>query len=74
MITSIDAILRRLRGSHVALLIALDDQLVLAVTANEPVDASVPFLPLSDIRAIADFVLAHAVAAGAAEALAMAAE
>jgi molybdopterin-guanine dinucleotide biosynthesis protein B len=55
-------------------LIALDDPLVLAVTADEPVDAPVPFLPLSDIGAVADFVLMHAVTAGAAEALAMAAE
>jgi molybdopterin-guanine dinucleotide biosynthesis protein B len=55
-------------------LIALDDPLVLAVTANQPVDAPVPFLPLYDIGALADFVLMHAVTAGAAEALAMAAE
>jgi molybdopterin-guanine dinucleotide biosynthesis protein B len=55
-------------------LIALDDPLVLAVTANEPVKAPVPFLPLADIGALADFVLLHAVTAGAAEALAMAAE
>jgi hypothetical protein len=31
--------------------------LVVAVTANEPVDAPVPFLPLSDVAAVADFVL-----------------
>jgi molybdopterin-guanine dinucleotide biosynthesis adapter protein len=55
-------------------LIALDDPLVLAVTADRPVDARVPFLLLSDIGALADFVLMHAVTAGAAEALAMAAE
>jgi molybdopterin-guanine dinucleotide biosynthesis protein MobB len=55
-------------------LIALDDPLVVAVTANKPVDAPVPVLPWSDICAVADFVLVHAVAAGAAEALAMAAE
>jgi molybdopterin-guanine dinucleotide biosynthesis protein B len=55
-------------------LIALDDPLVLAVTANEPVHAPVPFLPLSDIGAVADFVLMHAVAPGTAGALAMAAE
>jgi molybdopterin-guanine dinucleotide biosynthesis protein MobB len=55
-------------------LIALDDPLVLAVTADRPVDAPVPFLALSDIGALADFVLMHAVEAGAAEALAMAAE
>ncbi len=54
-------------------LIALDDPLVLAVTANEPVKAPVPFLPLSDIGAVADFVLMHAVEAGTAETLAMAA-
>jgi molybdopterin-guanine dinucleotide biosynthesis protein B len=55
-------------------LIALDDPLVLAVTAHRPVDAPVPFLPLSDIVALADFVLLHAVEAGSAEALAIAAE
>jgi molybdopterin-guanine dinucleotide biosynthesis protein B len=55
-------------------LIAMDDPLVLAVTANEPVKAPVPFLPLADIAALADFVLMHAVAAGAPEALAIAAE
>ncbi len=49
-------------------LIALDDPLVLAVTASERVDAPVPFLPLFDIGAVADFVLMHAVTAGAAEA------
>jgi hypothetical protein len=52
----------------------MGDPLVLAVTANEPVKAPVPFLPLADIGALADFVLMHAEAAGAAEALAMAAE
>lgn len=31
-------------------LTALDDPLALAVTANEPVHAPVPFLPLSDRR------------------------
>jgi molybdopterin-guanine dinucleotide biosynthesis protein B len=55
-------------------LIALDDPLVLAVTANEPITAPVPFLLLSDIGALADFVLMHAVAAGAPEALVIAAE
>ena len=55
-------------------MIALDDPLVLAVTANEPVTAPVPFLPLSDISALADFVLMHAVTAGAFEAPAIAAE
>lgn len=45
-------------------LIALDDPLVLAVTADQPIAAPVPFLPLSDIAALADFVLRHAVAAG----------
>jgi molybdopterin-guanine dinucleotide biosynthesis protein B len=55
-------------------LMALDDPLVLSVTANQPVAAPVPFLPLSDIGALADFVPVHAVTAGTAEALAMAAE
>lgn len=55
-------------------LIALDDPMVLAITANEFVNGPVPFLPLADIGALADFVLMHAVAAGAAEALVMAAE
>lgn len=55
-------------------LIALDDPLVLAVTTNEPVKAPVPFLPLSDISALADFVLMHAVTVGGPGALAMAAE
>jgi molybdopterin-guanine dinucleotide biosynthesis adapter protein len=55
-------------------LIAWDDPLVLAVTADRPVDAPVPFLPLSDIGALADFVLTHAVTAGTAELLATAAE
>lgn len=45
-------------------LIALDDPLVLAVTAEQPVAAPVPYLPLSDIAGVADFVLRHAVAAG----------
>jgi molybdopterin-guanine dinucleotide biosynthesis protein B len=45
-------------------LIALDDPLVLAVTADRPIDAPVPFLPFSDIAALADFVLANAVAPG----------
>lgn len=46
-------------------LIALDDPLVLAVTAERPVQAPVPFLPLADIGALADFVLRNAVTAGA---------
>jgi molybdopterin-guanine dinucleotide biosynthesis protein B len=45
-------------------MIALDDPLVLAVTADRPVEAPVPFLPLSDIASVADFVLVHAVAPG----------
>ncbi|MDR3530002.1 MAG: hypothetical protein P4L90_05540 [Rhodopila sp.] len=47
--------------------------LVLAVTADRPVDAPVPFLPLADIGALADFVLINAVEAAAAEAFAAAA-
>lgn len=45
-------------------MIALDDPLVLAVTAERPVQAPVQFLPLSDIGGLADFVLAHAAAPG----------
>ena len=41
---------------------ASHDTLVLAVTAEAPVIAAVPQLPLSDIRALGDFVVAHAVA------------
>lgn len=48
-------------------LIALDDPLVLAITAFEPVKGPVPFLPLSDIDALGDFVLRHAVEAGEVE-------
>ena len=45
-------------------LLALDDPMVLAVTSDGPVAAPVPVLPLSDIEALADFVMAHAVASG----------
>jgi molybdopterin-guanine dinucleotide biosynthesis protein MobB len=45
-------------------MIALDDPLVLAVTAERPVQAPVPFLPLADIGGLADFVLIHAAAPG----------
>jgi len=55
-------------------LIALDGPQVPAATADRPVDAPVPFLPSCDTSALADFVLVHAVTAGVAEALAMAAE
>ncbi|HYZ24330.1 MAG TPA: molybdopterin-guanine dinucleotide biosynthesis protein B [Rhodopila sp.] len=48
-------------------LMALDDPLVLAVTAERPIQAPVPFLQLGDIAALADFVLAHAVEAGQAD-------
>jgi hypothetical protein len=54
-------------------LVAWDDPLVLAVTADRPVDAPAPFLPLSEIAVLADFVLTHAITAGAAEPLATAA-
>jgi molybdopterin-guanine dinucleotide biosynthesis protein B len=43
---------------------AANDPTVLAVTSEAPVTAPVPGLPLSDISGIADFVMAHAVAAG----------
>jgi molybdopterin-guanine dinucleotide biosynthesis adapter protein len=44
---------------------ASNDAMVLAVTSEVPVIAPVPGLPLSDISALADFVLAHAMAADA---------
>jgi molybdopterin-guanine dinucleotide biosynthesis protein B len=46
-------------------LFALNDPMVLAVTSEVPVTAPVPGLPLSDISALGDFVMAHAVADGA---------
>jgi molybdopterin-guanine dinucleotide biosynthesis protein B len=55
-------------------LLALDDPSVVAVSARTPVAAPVPFLPLSDIGAIADFVLMRAVTAGASDTLALASE
>lgn len=45
-------------------MLALDDPSVLAVVADRPVKAPVPFLPLSDVGGLADFVLNHAVMAG----------
>ncbi len=45
-------------------LLALDDPLVLAVTGEAPIAAPVPFLSLSDMGAMADFVVAHARKAG----------
>ena len=53
---------------------AEDDPLVLAARADRPVDAVVRFLSLSDIGALADFVLMHAVTAGTAVAFVAAAE
>jgi molybdopterin-guanine dinucleotide biosynthesis protein B len=44
---------------------AADDPMVLAVTSEAPVTAPVPGFPLADISGIGDFVMAHAVAAGA---------
>jgi molybdopterin-guanine dinucleotide biosynthesis adapter protein len=43
---------------------APNDPMVLAVTSLAPVKAAVPGLALGDIGALADFVVAHAVAAG----------
>ncbi len=43
---------------------ATNDPMVLAITSAVPVTAPVPALPLSDIGILADFVVAHAVAAG----------
>jgi molybdopterin-guanine dinucleotide biosynthesis protein MobB len=39
---------------------AMNDPMVLAITSEVPVTASVPGLPLSDIGALGDFVIAHA--------------
>lgn len=44
-------------------LFALDDPAVCAVTGTAPVAAPVPFLPASDIAALADLLLAQAVEA-----------
>jgi hypothetical protein len=38
---------------------------VLAVTSEEPVTAPVPRVPLRDIGALGDFVLAHVMSGGA---------
>jgi molybdopterin-guanine dinucleotide biosynthesis adapter protein len=44
---------------------AYDDAMVLAVTSEAPIAAAqVPWLPLSDIGGLADFVMANAAAAG----------
>jgi molybdopterin-guanine dinucleotide biosynthesis protein len=43
-------------------LLASNDTIVLAVTSEVPVNASVPGLPPSDIRATGDFVMARAMA------------
>lgn len=48
---------------------AMDDPSVCAVTGSAPVAAPVPFLPSSDIGALADFVLAQAAEAGRAPGL-----
>jgi molybdopterin-guanine dinucleotide biosynthesis protein len=40
--------------------VASNDTMVLAVTSEAPVTAPVPGLPLSDISALGDFVMAHA--------------
>ncbi|HEY1933863.1 MAG TPA: molybdopterin-guanine dinucleotide biosynthesis protein B [Acetobacteraceae bacterium] len=44
-------------------LLAPNDTMVLAVTSEHPVTAPVPRVPLSDIGALGDFVMAHAMAA-----------
>lgn len=46
-------------GQHAAVL-APNDAMILAITAEAPVAAHVPCLALSDIGALADFVLANA--------------
>jgi molybdopterin-guanine dinucleotide biosynthesis adapter protein len=43
---------------------APNDPMVLAVTSEVPVTAPVPRVPLSDIGALGDFVMAHAMASG----------
>jgi molybdopterin-guanine dinucleotide biosynthesis protein B len=43
-----------------AAVLAPNDPMILAITAEAPIAAHVPYLPLSDIRALADFALAHA--------------
>src|ERR1700733_15917706 len=45
-------------------LFATNDPMVLAVTSEVPVTAPVPELPLSNIGALVDFVVAYAVTAG----------
>ncbi len=42
-----------------------NDPMVLAVTSEAPITATVPALPLSDIGGLGDFVIAHAMAADA---------
>ncbi len=46
-------------------LLAPNDPMVLAVTSDGPVTAPVRHIPLCDIGALADFVMAHAMAGGA---------
>jgi molybdopterin-guanine dinucleotide biosynthesis protein MobB len=46
-------------------LLAPNDPMVLAVTSEGPVTAPVPRVPLSDIAALGDFVMAHAMAGDA---------
>lgn len=46
-------------------LFASNDTMVLAVASEVPVNAPVPGLPLSEIAGLGDFVIAHAVVAGA---------
>lgn len=45
-------------------LFASNDTMVFAVTSEAPITAHVPCLPLSDISALGDFVMAHAAVAG----------
>jgi molybdopterin-guanine dinucleotide biosynthesis protein B len=45
-------------------LFASNDHMVLAITSEVPMTASVPWLPLADIDALADFIMANAVVSG----------
>jgi molybdopterin-guanine dinucleotide biosynthesis adapter protein len=49
---------------HDRRLFALDDPAVVAVTAEQPMACPAPWLPLADIAALADCVLAHAALPG----------
>jgi molybdopterin-guanine dinucleotide biosynthesis protein MobB len=56
--------LELVQPGHDRRLFALDDPTVVAVTAEQPLDCPAPWLPLADIAALADCVLANAVLPG----------